>query len=123
MNFRLTTTLAAIVCAMLSLTLLVVPGLIFWLFQLDANVATEVMARRAGVLFFGLTILTYGLRDLPEGKPRQTVALGIGATMFLLAILGLIEFVMGRIGPGVFLAIAAELAFTALFAREAFSRA
>ncbi len=118
MTFRTTSSLAAFVCAALSAVLLVVPSLIFWLFQLDANIATEVFARRASVLFLGLSLMIFGLRDLPNGPAQKSVARAIALMMAALAVLGAVEFVLGRVGPGIVLAILTELAFVALFVRN-----
>lgn len=104
--------LIAATFAALSLTLLVWPAVIHWLFQITSDPATDVMSRRAAVLFAGLATLMWQARGADDCPLRRSICLCIGGAMAGLALLGLIEFLRGGVGGGIWLAIAVELLFT-----------
>jgi hypothetical protein len=96
----------------LAMVLLCGPAIIFWLFSLDASLTGEVLARRAAVLFLGFTLLLWQLRDLaPHSPSAKAIAKSMAAVMLSLALLGLTELALGRVGTGILIAIATELAF------------
>jgi hypothetical protein len=109
--------LAGGVMAALSVTLLLVPGLIHWLFQIDSSTGTDVMSGRAAMLFAGLAVITLQTRNAPAGPQRQSISLGIAVTMGGLACVGLYDFLRGAVGLGIWLAILAELFFVTAYMR------
>ncbi len=103
--------LLAVLCAAHLLT----PGLMTWLFGIAPDVSAQVMARRAGLLFFGLACLFFILRSTAEVRLQRQVSGATAATMAGLALLGLVELVSGRVGLGILLPVAVETGLAALF--------
>ncbi|MGB7318903.1 MAG: hypothetical protein WBC85_13130 [Planktotalea sp.] len=111
----LTMTLATIVCGALCATLLIVPQLLAWLFQIELDHSGAIFARRAGMLFCGIAVICWHSRALDPSPASRAIFLGLGTMMAGLALLGLVEFAQGRVGVGIFLAIVAEIAFSVHF--------
>lgn len=116
MTFRHTCMLTTLLALALTGTLVLWPGLIFWMFGLETSVAAAVMARRAGVLFLGLSVILFGARRA-RGRSQITIALGMTVMMAAMAGLGLIEVSLGRMGTGAIVAIALEALVAFGFAR------
>ena len=117
MSFRLTSTLAAGVCFALAIVLLFFPAVIYWLFQVEAHDTGDFIARRAAMMFAGLSVLTFQARMLLDRQAERAVSIGLAVIMFALAALGACEFLLGGAGPGIWLAIGTELFFTLSYAR------
>ncbi len=115
MSYRLLCVLTAMICLILALCLLLVPGLIHWLFGIEAVSESLLMARRAGFLFIGLSGLYWSVRELPASSMRNGVAKGSILMLMGLALLGLWELSFGIAGPGILLAIGTEVVLAACF--------
>ena len=97
----------------LAVVLLAVPGVIHWLFAMEGGPSANVLARRAGCLFLGLaTICALAPRWT---RVERVVSAGIVVAMAALAVLGLIEYLRGAVGVGIWLAISVEVVLAALF--------
>ena len=105
------------VLAALSLTLLFVPGVIHWLFQIDSATSTNVMSRRAAMLFAGLAVIVLGTRHAEPHPLRQSISLGIAVTMSGLICVGLFDWLRGAVGVGIWLAIVTEIIFASAYFR------
>ena len=116
MAFRQLSMLAAVITFGLMAVLMLVPGVLFWLFQIESNASVEVFARRASMLFLFASAITFLFRDLAPGQHQRDIAIAVSMMMGGLAIVGFVEFLLDRVGPGIFLAIATEIGFIALFA-------
>jgi hypothetical protein len=103
------------ICLTLAACLLVVPGLIHWLFGIEAVSESLLMARRAGFLFVGLSGLYWSVRELSASSMRNGVAKGSILMLMGLALLGLWELGFGIAGPGILLAISTEVVLAVLF--------
>ena len=117
MPFRRLAEISAALCGALSIALVLVPGLFVHLLGFDASLVGEVMARRSGVLFAPLALILWTVRDLPEGELRHNFATAVFVMMRGLALLGIGEWLAGRVGPGIFLAVAVEAVLAAFYAR------
>jgi len=108
--FKIMCWVTAVVAVALFVTLLIAPNLIYWLFGLDPHPLGDFMGRRAAMLFAGIGALA--LMAAPSGAPetRNTVGLAVCVMMFGLAVLGVFELLMGGVGVGILLAVAAEVA-------------
>lgn len=109
MSFYKLSSITAFIAVLLSATLIGIPELLFYVFNIEANGATYFMSRRAGILFIGLAFVSWQIRNIFEINTQQAICLGFMAIMFGLAALGCIEFVLGNTEMGVFLAILTEL--------------
>ncbi len=115
MPFHRLSLLTSLVFATLCLTLIFVPDLIYWLFRLPAHDSADALAKRAAMLFLGLAVLCFGARKSALPELRRLVALSVGVAMAAMAVLGLYELARGVVGPGILLAVGAELALAGLY--------
>ncbi|ATC99665.1 MULTISPECIES: hypothetical protein [Pseudoalteromonas] len=109
MDFRLLSGITALIAALLSVALMGIPELLFYLFNIEASDATYFMGRRASILFLGLALVSWQIRNISDNTAQLGVSLSFMVIMFGLAILGSIEFTLGNAGVGIFLAIITEL--------------
>jgi hypothetical protein len=122
MSYRLTNSLTAMIFLALCLVLIFVPQLIYWLFGLAGNTVSDFLANRAAFLFLGLAVLCFAARNTQSAEVRRTVSLAVLASMGGMALLGMLELWRGHAGPGILVAIAAEVALCAANARFALVR-
>lgn len=108
---------AGCVTAVLCATLLLVPGLIHWLFHLDSPSGTDVMSRRAAMLFLGLSVLVFRTRNAPPSPLRASVSLALGITMAGMLGLGIFDLTRGAVGWGILPALGVEAFFAAAYLR------
>lgn len=80
-SFHQLCTLTAAIWAMLALTLLVWPAVIHWLFAIDSVASTDIMSRRAGVLFAGLATIVWMARTAPDSPLRRSICFGFSVAM------------------------------------------
>lgn len=111
MTFETISRLAFALTLVLGLTLIFVPSLYLMLFQIPVEPAALTIGRRAGVLFLGLATLTFMTKDSETSEVRLVVSATAVVVMGAFILLGLIEFVRGTVGLGIWLAIAVELFF------------
>ena len=117
-SFRLICIAASILSLTLATALIVYPALIYLIFSMEGSSGADIISRRAGMLFIGLGVVCWRLRNV-EGEARTGLATGMTAAMVGLAVVGGFEFYRGAVGPGIFLAMTAETALAALFLRHA----
>lgn len=110
MSFRHITLIAFLLSSLLTAGMLLLPAAFFRLFGLEQDVAATVMLRRSGMLFAGIAILLWGARRA-KGATQVVFARGMVVMMSGLALLGVIEFIAGRVGPGIFVSTIIEAAF------------
>lgn len=109
MSFYKLSAITALIAALLSVALMGVPELLFYLFNIEASDATYFMGRRASILFLGLALVSWQIRNISDKTTQLAVSLSFMVIMFGLAILGSIEFTLNNAGVGIFLAIITEL--------------
>jgi len=85
------------------------------LFQIQGNDLGDFLAKRAGVLFLGLTVLCYYSRNSYTAEVQDLVSLAVGLSMGVMAFLGIFEFTRGTVGSGIFLAVVIESTIAFLF--------
>ena len=96
------------VFAVLSLVLLFTPHLVSAVFDLESALSTEIIAKRAGILFAGLAYLSLSTALHPQNATKDRIDQAIVLLLAGLAILGAIEWMSGRVGSGVWVAICIE---------------
>ena len=101
--------ISATVCIILSIVVMFFPELIFMLFQIDGNEAAYFVGRRASILFLGLAILLWLVRNSNHSSSIQAICAGMSILWGGLAILGSIEFLRGYAGIGIVPPIIIEL--------------
>lgn len=110
-NYRTFSLSATCLFAALCVCLTLAPDIVYWIFDLEANTVSDVLALRAAMLFLGFATLAYLSRNEPRSSLRGTIALSLALPMAGLMAAGLYEFLRGSVGPGIWLAISVETAF------------
>lgn len=95
--------------------LLLSPEVIYWLFGINGHPSADLLAKRAGMLFLGLAVLSFVGRDAPPSNLRRTVVIAISTTLGGLIVIGVYEFLRGTAGAGIWCAIAGETVFLGLY--------
>jgi hypothetical protein len=115
--YRNLSTVTAGLSLVLFVCLLFVPGVIFLLFGMPGAESAEIMSRRASMLFLGFALICWLARNVEDSVARQAISAGLAVAMLGLAGTGLFELGRGAVGPGVLLAVAAEVAIGSVYAR------
>jgi hypothetical protein len=100
-KFKTITTITAILSFILFIFALFFPELLAMLFQIEGNEAAYFVARRTSILFIGLAILLWLIRNSSHSSSIQAVCAGMSFLWIGLAILGSIEFLRGYAGIGI----------------------
>ncbi|MBO0496791.1 hypothetical protein [Pseudomonas sp. Marseille-Q1929] len=98
----------ALLCFALALTWGLRPDWLLWLWSVEYSSATALVARRNAALFLALGIMFYRARHAPPSDTRRAITTGFITGCFVLAALGLSEWISGNAGPGILLAVATE---------------
>lgn len=115
MTFKNMMIAGCLLFAGLAVGLVLAPSLFCTLFGLPSDQSALVMARRAGVLMIGFSILTYVLRDLPANPLSHNVMKGFVVMLLLMAGLGIVELMSANVGAGILIAVVTEIAFALAF--------
>jgi hypothetical protein len=70
--------------------------------------ATSVLAHRAAMFMFGISVLMFGARNLTPSNARQIICLATGITLAGLSCMGWYEFFRGTVNSSIFIAISIE---------------
>ncbi len=100
--------------------LLAYPSLIYLMFGIEGGASADVMSRRAGVLFLSVGVILWRLRNLDEGSSGAGLAFGMLVFMTGFVILGLVEFALGNVGPGILVAVVTEGIIGGMYLKYAF---
>ncbi len=115
MSFRSLSTAAAVLCFLLSACLLFLPEIVYRLFAMVQTDTSDLLAKRAAMLFLGLGTVNLLIRTAPPSEARRAVSAGMAVAMAGLACMGVFEFVRGHAGPGIWFAVVIEVAFGGAF--------
>jgi len=107
--FKILSIVTALIAFTLFVNLLFYPKLIFSLFEIPENESAFFISRRAAMLFLGVGVLSWLIRNVIHSVARQAVCAGLTVMMFGLALLGSIEYFRGYVGLGIGLAVLTEL--------------
>ncbi len=83
MFYRLSLVAASLLFGALSLSLVFLPEIVYWLFQLEGNALGDLLGKRAGMLFLGLAILCFSARNSSSPEVRCLVGLAFPWRMVL----------------------------------------
>lgn len=106
---------AALLFFSLSGLMIFYPPLIYWLFALEPHELGDFLARRAGVLFLGLGLLSFLTRNVQDNAIQRVIAISFGSMMLLMAVMGIYEFARGFAGIGIWFANLTEIGFGAAY--------
>jgi hypothetical protein len=102
----------ALIAALLFVTFAFIPVVPFTMLGVAMTPEGLLMARRMAALFLGISLILWFLRDAPDSTLRRQVSLALAISMGAIAAFGFLDFLGGRNGPGVFIAIIVEVYFT-----------
>jgi hypothetical protein len=108
LSFRTLATFTACLCFALALIWGLRPDLLLLMWDVEYSSATGLVARRNAALFLALGVMFYRIRHAVPCDTRRAVTLGFITGCFVLAALGLSEWISGHAGPGILLAVATE---------------
>ncbi|WP_420860910.1 hypothetical protein [Algirhabdus cladophorae] len=108
MTFQNISTIIALVFFTLCLTLIFAPDVLYWLFQIDQEPSADFLAKRAGMLFLGLSVICFLARKTTNPEVISFVCAGVSTAMLGLAVLGIYELIYGIAGYGILVAILTE---------------
>lgn len=117
MSYKQASSSVALLFLVLFIVLIFWPDIVYWLFQVEGNETADFLAKRAGMLFLGLSILCFHSRNTVSGEVVDLVALCVGLAMATMALLGVIELMRGNAGWGILVAVFIEVSIAALFYR------
>ncbi len=114
-KFRTVTMMATALCLTLCILLCFAPTLIYRLFELNGSPTSDLLAKRAAMLFLGYTVLLFASRDIRAEETIKVISLTMCVTFAGLIGVGCFEYFTGTAGPGIWLAIGGEFFFIILF--------
>lgn len=88
---------------------LLMPELVFSLFEIPENESAFFNARRTSILYLGVCVLSFLGRNAMHSQLRQSFCVGVSIIMFGLAILGIYEYLAGFAGLGIMIAVITEV--------------
>lgn len=106
----------AFIAGLLFVSFAFVPVIPFTMLGVAMTPEGLLMARRMSALFLGIAILLFLLRDAEDSPMRRSVSAALSAAMAALAAFGFFDWLGGRNGPGVFIAISVEVYFAVTLA-------
>jgi len=86
------------------------PNLLLSLWAVEFSEPVGFVSRRASPLFAGMGLMLLKLRNVGPCPARTAVSSGLMLTCLMLALLGIVELVIGHAGPGILLAVTVEIA-------------
>ena len=113
-SYRLASCVCAAAFMAIAFTLVMTPGWIYTLFALAPTETGDVLAKRAAILFAGLTFLLLVTSGHGSSETRTAIAMSVALTLVGLLLLGMMEWCRNTVGHGIWLAIGAELALAVL---------
>lgn len=115
LKYKIVSMSTAFIAMTLCIVLLLYPEIIFRLFNIQEESSEFFIARRAAMLFLGISVFSWVGRNAVHSESRQAICLGLAVTMFTLALLGTVEYIRGYAGIGIFLAVVTEFILSALY--------
>jgi hypothetical protein len=108
-NFKNLSIITAVIAFVLFITMLLAPEVMFYLFQIPESESAIFMSRRAAILFLGIGLLSWLVRNATHSTSTQSIKMSFAIIMFGLFLLGSFEYIIGNAGIGIGLAIITEL--------------
>jgi hypothetical protein len=109
MTFRTVATITSILLFLLGAGYLFAGGVLVGRWNIPATDEVLLVARRIGAIYLGLSVLFFKAKNAPVSAARAAITAGAVAVLSLLVILGVYEFVVGRVGAGIFVSAGIEL--------------
>jgi hypothetical protein len=116
MSFSMMASAAALAALVLGLGFLFASPFMLKRWGLAPSDGAQVLGRRIGAVYLGLSLLFLLGRQAPPSDLRSAVCAGLALALALLACLGLFEFSRKRVTAGIAVSIVIEIALATGFA-------
>jgi hypothetical protein len=117
MTFKTTASIASIVAFLLGAGYLLIGGLVMGRWQIQMSDSVLLIGRRIGALYVGLSVIFLLARSAPVSVARTALSAGTAVALSILVVLGIVELLAGRVGPGISVSIAIEALLAIAFVR------
>ncbi len=114
-QYKVVSISTAFIAMTLCIVLLLAPQIIFGLFSIQEDSSAFFIGRRAAMLFLGISVFSWVGRNAVHSESRQAICLGLAISMFTLVLLGVVEYLRGYAGMGIFLAVVTEFVLAVLY--------
>ena len=108
MNFKNIAIVTSIIAFVLGIGYLFLGSIIIGRWQIEPTNDVLLLGRRMGILYIGLSIIFFLSKSLNLSKARTALSIGAASTLSLLAIMGIYEYSMGRVGDGILASVFIE---------------
>lgn len=108
MNFKNIALVTAIIAFLLGIGYLFFGSLVIGRWQIDPTNSVLLLGRRMGSLYLGLSIIFFLSRSLTLSTTRTALSIGAAVTLSLLALLGIYEYSLNRVGSGILISVVIE---------------
>ncbi|KDC48903.1 MULTISPECIES: hypothetical protein [Alteromonadales] len=114
-KFKIVSIITAVIALTLCVIFILIPEVLFMLFNIDENSSAFFIGRRAAMLFLGISVFSWFGRNAEHSESRQAICLSLSVSMFALAFLGSAEYLRGFAGIGISLAVITEATLALLY--------
>ena len=108
MTFKTVAAIMSVLLFLLGVGYLFAGGTVVGRWDLPATDGVMLVARRIGAIYIGLSVLFFMAKGVPASAARTAMTAGAITVLSLLVILGVYEFVAGRVGVGIFVSAGIE---------------
>lgn len=109
MSFYMLCMIAAVAASLLGLGWLFFGVAMIERWGAQPNVIALVIGRRIGSIYAGMALLFFLLRDMGSAEIIDIVSTVTVVIMVLLASLGILDYVKGRVGPAIMVSVGVEI--------------
>jgi len=122
MNFKNIAFVTAIIAFVLGIGYLFFGTLIIGRWQIEPTTSVLLLGRRMGILYIGLSVIFFLSKSISSSKTRIALSIGATVTLSLLALLGIYEYSLGRVGAGILASVGIEsllsIGYIIIFVKE-----
>jgi hypothetical protein len=117
MPFKTTALTTSVICFCLAGVWAFGSAILLNLWGVDYAASAELVGRRGAALFLGVGVMLLLARDAEPSQARTSLTVGLIVACTALALLGVLEFVLGNVGFGILSAVIVELMIALAFLR------
>jgi hypothetical protein len=108
MSFKNIAVVTSLIALVLGIGYLFFGSFLIGRWQIEPTNNVLLLGRRMGILYIGLSIIFFQTKSLNLSKARTALSIGAASTLSLLAIMGIYEYSMGRVGAGILASVVIE---------------
>lgn len=108
MSFKNISIVTAIIAFVLGIGYLFFGSVVIGRWQIEPTTSILLLGRRMGILYIGLSLIFFLSKSISSSKTRIALSIGATVTLLLLALLGIYEYSLGRVGAGILASVVIE---------------